>query len=240
MNRFPNYRQLDGKDCGPTCIQIIAKSYGKFIAIQDIRNLSSISKEGLSLHELGLTADRLGLKSLPVKATLSNLQEKIPLPCIAHWGNKHYIVVYKTSEKFIFVSDPMLGLVKYSKGEFEKRWIGLDSENSAKGILLLLEPTDQFNEIKPSFQPSKMYALNYFLSHLKPYNKQTVQLLLTMLVLTLVQAIMPFITQSIVDTGITSKDYNFIILLLIANIILVISTSNNKLCQTKAIGILIL
>lgn len=225
MLKFPNYRQLDGKDCGPACIQIIAKYYGKFISLKEIRDLSTVSKEGLSLYELGLTSERLGLKSLPVKATLQNLEDKIPLPCIAHWGNKHYIVVYKISPKHVYVSDPMLGVVKYTKSEFEKRWIGLYNEKSGKGVLLLLEPTDKFNEIKPSVSPSKIYALNYFLSHLRPYRKQTVQLLLTMFFLTLIQAVLPFITQSIVDTGITSKDYNFILLMLLANVILVISVS---------------
>lgn len=225
MFKFPNYRQLDGKDCGPTCIQIIAKYYGKFISLQEIRELSSISKEGLSLYELGLTAERLGLKSLPIKATIANLETEIPLPCIAHWGNKHYIVVYKTDKKYIYVSDPLLGLVKYNKEEFLKRWIGINNEKSEKGILLLLEPTDKFNDIKPTSNPSKIYAFNYFISHLKPYKKQTTQLLLTMFVLTLIQAVLPFITQSIVDTGITSKDYNFITLLLVANVVLVISVS---------------
>lgn len=225
MNKFPNYRQLDSKDCGPACIQIIAKYYGKFISLQEIRDISSISKEGLSLYELGLTAERLGLKSLPVKATLLNLETEIPLPCIVHWGRRHYIVIYKIDKKYCYLSDPLLGLVKHSKEEFLKRWIGINYENTEKGVLLLLETTDQFNEIKPSVNPSKIYAFNYFISHLKPYKKQTIQLLLTMFVLTLVQAMLPFITQSIVDTGITSKDYNFIILLLIANIVLVISVS---------------
>lgn len=225
MFKFPNYRQLDGKDCGPTCIQIIAKYYGKFFSLQEIRELSSISKEGLSLYELGLTAERLGLKSIPIKATLTNLINEIPLPCIAHWGNKHYIVVYKAYKNKIYVSDPLLGLLKYTKEEFIKRWIGINNERSEKGILLLLEPTDKFNDIKPISKTSKIYAFNYFISHLKPYKKQTTQLLLTMFVLTVIQAILPFITQSIVDTGITSKDYNFITLLLVANVILVVSVS---------------
>ena len=225
MFKFPNYRQLDGKDCGPSCIQIIAKYYGKFVSLQEIRELSSISKEGLSLYELGLTAERLGLKSLPIKATLSNLLAEIPLPCIAHWGNKHFIVVYKTDRKYIYVSDPLLGLTKYAHHEFIKKWIEINNDNSEKGVLLLLEPTDTFNDIKPSKNPTKIYAFNYFISHLKPYKKQTTQLLLTMFVLTLIQAALPFITQSIVDTGITSKDYNFITLLLVANVVLVISVS---------------
>ena len=225
MIKFPNYRQLDGKDCGSTCIQIIAKYYGKFISIKDISELSSVSKEGVSLHELGLTAERLGLKSLAVKVDLFNLENEIPLPCIAHFGKKHYVVVYKINRKYVYVSDPIFGLVKYKKEEFKQNWISLENSELHRGVILILEPTDKFNEIKPSLNPSKIYAFNYFLSHLKPYNKQSIQLLLTMFVLTLVQAILPFITQSIVDTGITAKDYNFIVLLLVANVILVISVS---------------
>jgi ATP-binding cassette subfamily B protein len=225
MNKFPNYKQLDSKDCGPTCIQIISKYYGKFLSLLDINKYANISKEGLSLYELGLTAERLGLKSLSVKATLYDLQNQIPLPCIALWDRKHFIVVYEINNKYVYVSDPLLGLVKYTKEEFTKGWIETDNKKIEKGVLLLLEPTDKFNEIKPSANPSKIYALNYFLSHLKPYRKQALQLLLTMFVLTLVQAVLPFITQSIVDTGITAKDYNFIVLLLIANVVLVISVS---------------
>jgi ATP-binding cassette subfamily B protein len=225
MNKFPNYKQLDSKDCGPTCIQIISKYYGKFLSLLDINKYANISKEGLSLYELGLTAERLGLKSLSVKATLYDLQNQIPLPCIALWDRKHFIVVYEINNKYVYVSDPLLGLIKYTREEFTKGWIDTDNKKTEKGVLLLLEPTDKFNEIKPSANPSKIYALNYFLSHLNPYKKQATQLLLTMFVLTLVQAILPFITQSIVDTGITAKDYNFIVLLLIANVVLVISVS---------------
>ena len=225
MPRFPNYKQLDGKDCGPTCIQIISKFYGKFIALENIRNLSSISKEGLTLHELGITADRLGLKSLPIKSDIETLSNKVPLPCIAHWENNHYVVIYKVTKTHIYVSDPKIGLTKYSYNDFSKGWLNYEKDDTKEGILLLLEPTDQFNDIKPSAHPNYLYALNYFLSHLKPYKKQVFQLLATMFVLTLIQTAIPFITQSIVDIGITSKDFGFITMLLIANIVLVISTS---------------
>ncbi len=174
---------------------------------------------------MSLTAERLGLKSLAIKANLSNLLDEIPLPCIAHWKNKHYIVIYKVTKNHIYVSDPQLGYVKYNYREFLKDWIKPTEKESEKGVLLLLEPTDKFNDIKPSANPSKIYAFNYFISHLKPYNIQASQLLVTMFVLTLLQAVLPFITQSIVDTGITSKDFSFIFLLLIANIVLVISVS---------------
>ncbi|WP_079243038.1 peptidase domain-containing ABC transporter [Chryseobacterium indologenes] len=225
MKKFPNYRQLDSKDCGISCLQIISKYYGKFFSIQDIRDLSSVSKEGLSLYELGLTSERLGLKSLPVKVEFEKLTENIPLPCVAHWRNNHYVVIYKITNKDVYISDPKVGLVKYSHKEFLEGWLNYEKDETKKGILLLLEPTDKFNEIKPSLNPTNVYAFNYFISHLSPYKIQVYQLLATMVILTLVQSAIPFITQSIVDTGISSKDYGFISMLLIANIVLVISVS---------------
>lgn len=225
MKKFPNYRQLDNKDCGLTCLQIISKHYGKFFSLQDIRDISSVSKEGLSLYELGLTSERLGLKSLPVKVEFEKLTDNIPLPCIAHWRNNHYVVVYKITANKVYISDPRLGIVKYSHREFMEGWLNYEKDDTRKGILLLLDPTDKFNEIKPSLHPGKLYAFNYFLSHLSPYKKQVFQLLATMLILTLVQSAIPFITQSIVDTGVSSKDYSFISMLLVANIVLIISIS---------------
>lgn len=225
MKKFPNYRQLDSKDCGLACIQIISKFYGKFFSIQDIRDLSSVSKEGLSLYELGLTAERLGLKSLPVKVEFQKLTDNIPLPCVAHWRNNHYVVIYKITTKSVFISDPRLGRIKYSHREFLEGWLNYEKDDAKKGILLLLEPIDKFNEIKPSSNPTNVYAFNYFLSHLAPYKTQVFQLLSTMFILTLVQSAIPFITQSIVDTGIASKDYSFISMLLIANIVLIVSIS---------------
>ncbi|MCJ8153284.1 peptidase domain-containing ABC transporter [Chryseobacterium sp. SSA4.19] len=225
MKKFPNYRQLDNKDCGLTCLQIISKHYGKFFSIQDIRDLSSVSKEGLSLYELGLTSERLGLKSLPVKVEFEKLANNIPLPCVAHWRNNHYVVLYNISASKVYVSDPKLGMVKYSHKEFMEGWLNYEKDDAKKGVLLLLEPTDKFNEIKPSLHPSKIYAFNYFLSHILPYKTQVFQLLATMVLLTLVQSAIPFITQSIVDTGVSSKDFSFITTLLIANIVLIVSIS---------------
>ncbi|WP_347053577.1 cysteine peptidase family C39 domain-containing protein [Flavobacterium olei] len=132
MKRFPNYKQLDSKDCGIACLQIIAKHYGKFISLSDIRNLSSVSKEGLTLYDLGLTSERLGLKLLPVKATMFNLENQIPLPCIAHWGNRHYVVVYKITSKYCYISDPLLGLVKYTKNDFFRKWARLQMKQQRK------------------------------------------------------------------------------------------------------------
>ncbi len=94
---FPNYRQLDQKDCGPTCLKIIAKHYGKIISLSQLRDLCGLNREGVSFQDLSHAAESIGLRTLALEVTLVQLQEKLPLPCIVHWQANHFVVVYKTS-----------------------------------------------------------------------------------------------------------------------------------------------
>ena len=227
FRQFPHFTQLEARDCGAACLQIISKYYGKFFSLDELREISGVTKEGISVYDLCESAETIGLKALPVKTDFRKLKDDIPLPCIAHWRNSHFIVVYKVKDNKVYVSDPAIGLVTYDRREFFNGWLEKASEKKfRKGIVVALEPTDVFNEIKPSGQsPSFIYILNYLLSHLSPYKSQSIQLILTMIVITLLQIAFPIITQSIVDIGISSKDMSFISVLLVANVILIISTS---------------
>ena len=227
FRKFPHFTQLESRDCGAACLQIISKYYGKFFSLDELREISGVTKEGISVYDLCESAEAIGLKALPVKTDFRKLKDDIPLPCIAHWRNSHFIVVYKVKDNKVYVSDPAIGLVTYDRREFFNGWLEKASEKKfRKGIVVALEPTDVFNEIKPSGQsPSFIYILNYLLSHLSPYKSQSIQLILTMVVITLLQIAFPIITQSIVDIGISSKDMSFISVLLVANVILIISTS---------------
>lgn len=111
-NIFPFYKQPDIKDCGPTCLRIIAKHYGKSIPLQTIRNLSETTREGSSLLGLSNAAENIGLKSLGVQVDFKTLKEEIPLPCIVHWNKAHFVVVYKIDKNnIIHVSDPSYGII---------------------------------------------------------------------------------------------------------------------------------
>ena len=92
---FPFYKQPDAKDCGPTCLRIIAKHYGKTIPLQQIRNLSETTREGSSLLGLSDAAENLGFRSLGVQIDFKTLVEEVPLPCIVHWNKQHFVVVYE-------------------------------------------------------------------------------------------------------------------------------------------------
>ena len=230
FRKFPHFTQLEARDCGAACLQIISKYYGKFFSLDELRDITGVTKEGISVYDLCESAETIGLKALPVKTDFWKLKDDIPLPCIAHWRGTHFIVIYKVKDNRVYVSDPAIGLVTYNRRDFLNGWLERTSENKfRKGIVVALEPTDVFNEIKPAGQsPSFVYILNYLLSHLSPYKSQSIQLILTMIVITLLQIAFPIITQSIIDIGISTKDMSFITLLLIANIVLVISTSTGN------------
>ena len=125
MNKFPFYKQPDNKDCGPTCLRIISKFYGKTIPLQQIRNLSETTREGSSLLGLSDAAENLGFRSLGVQIDFKTLVEDVPLPCIVHWNKQHFVVVYKIDKiGNIYISDPSYGLITYTREEFIKFWIG--------------------------------------------------------------------------------------------------------------------
>ena len=236
IKQFPFCKQPDAKDCGPTCLRIIAKHYGKTIPLQQIRNLSETTREGSSLLGLSDAAENLGFRSLGVQIDFKTLVEEVPLPCIVHWNKQHFVVVYDIvkSKKYnvkstntpdivhytIKISDPSYGLIEYSQEEFIKSWIGENAdENTEEGIALLLETTPAF--FKNEFDEEESKASFSFLSkYLLKYKSLVLQLAIGLLAGSLLSLIVPFLTQSMVDVGIQNQDLNFIYLVLLAQIML--------------------
>ena len=218
---FPFYKQPDFKDCGPTCLRIISKFYGKTISLQQIRHLSETTREGSSLLGLSDAAEELGFKSLGVQIDFKTLVEDVPLPCIVHWNKVHFVVVYKIDKtEKVYISDPSYGLIEYTKEEFIKSWIGNNAdEKTEEGIALLLETTPAF--YKNEFDNEESKASFSFLSkHLLKYKPLVLQLAIGLLAGSLLSLIVPFLTQSIVDVGIQNQDLNFIYLVLLAQVML--------------------
>lgn len=144
MRKFPFYKQLYQKDCGATCLKIIAKHYGRLINIQTLRNLTETTREGSSLYHISEASEKIGFKSLGVKISLQKLNEA-PLPCILHWNNNHYVVLYAIKKNTYYISDPAQGLLTYNPTTFLKHWIGNNATPTTnEGITLLLEPTPKF------------------------------------------------------------------------------------------------
>ncbi|MCB0748130.1 MAG: peptidase domain-containing ABC transporter [Ignavibacteriae bacterium] len=221
---FPFYKQPDSKDCGPTCLRIIAKHYGKLISLQDIRDLSETTRSGSNLMMLSDAAESIGFKSLGVKMDFNKLKEA-PLPLIVHWNKNHFVVVYKIKKDVVYISDPSHGLITYSKEEFIPRWMGNNAtEDTKEGIALLLEVTPKFKELK--WEEVDKKSFRFLFQYLFKYKSLLLQLVIGLLVGSMLQLIFPFLTQSIVDVGIQNQDIDFIYMVLIAQIMLFIGRSS--------------
>ena len=229
--KFPNYIQPDSKDCGPTCIRIVAKHYGKSVDLPTLRDLSETTREGSSMLALSDTAEKIGFRTLGVKIDAKTLKNA-ELPCILHWNNEHFVVLYKVSKDYFYISDPSHGLVKLSKTEFLNLWIGKNaSENEKTGVALLIEPTPKLNDTFKEHQERK-FGFNFLFKYTFKYKKFIVQLIIGLLAGSLLQLVVPFLTQSVVDVGIKNQDINFVYLILFAQIALFIGRSSLEVVRS--------
>jgi len=224
MAKFPFYRQLDAMDCGPTCLRMIAKYHGRNYTVQTLRERSHITREGVSLLGTSDAAESIGFRSMGVRLSLEQLAKESPLPCIAHWKQNHFVVVHKITKKQVHVADPAHGLIKYSREEFNNQWASTQTDGEAQGICLILEPTPDFYNQEGEVRNKKTFR--YLFSYLKPYGKFITQLIIGMVLGALLQLIFPFLTQAIVDIGISNQDLGFITLILIAQLVLFISQAS--------------
>ncbi|RSC93594.1 peptidase domain-containing ABC transporter [Tenacibaculum singaporense] len=230
MKKFPNYKQTEAKDCGPTCIKIIAKHYGKTINTQQLRSLSETTREGSSLLGLSEAVESIGFKSLGIKLAFNKLKEA-PFPCIVHWNKNHYVVLYKIKKDTVYISDPAHGLITFTKEEFIQHWIGNNAdENTEEGIALLVEPTPKFYQ--EEFEEDEKFGFSFIFKYLYKYKKFIAQLIIGLLAGSLLQLILPFLTQSVVDVGIKNQDLNFVYLILFAQLFLFIGKASLEIIRS--------
>ena len=223
IDRFPHYTQLDAMDCGPTCLRMIAKYYGRTYPIQLLRERSFITREGVSMLGISDAAESIGFRTSGVRITLQQLKEDVPFPCILHWNQNHFLVCYKIRKNRFYISDPGSAKAVFSEEEFASCWISTKVDGKDTGIALLLEPGPDFYEKTSDEADLSIGRLSYFFRYLMPYKRELFQLVLGMLTASLLQFIFPFLTQSLVDTGIQDSNLNFITLVLIAQLIVFVA-----------------
>ena len=228
---FPFYKQMDEADCGPTCLRMIAKHYGKNYSQSYLRDKSYISRAGVSLLGLSDAAQAIGLRPLAVSIPYTVLINEAPLPCIVHWKQEHFIVLYKVKKGKLFVADPAHGLLKYSINEFLDGWLGSQRDDATTGPILLLEATPEFYN-QDTVNSKDGLSFSYLFDYLRPYKKFIIQLGLGMLIGSLLALIFPFLTQALVDRGIEYRDINFVYLILLAHILLVTSQTVVRFIQS--------
>lgn len=224
IKKFPHYTQTEAKDCGPTCIKMIARHFGKTINTQQLRLISETTREGSSLLGLAEATETVGLHSLGVKLPYKELLT-VPLPCIVHWNKNHYVVVYKIKKNIVYVADPAHGLLKFSKAEFIESWIGANAtEDTNEGVALLVETTPKFYQ--EEFEEEIPFGFSFIFKYLFKYKRLLGQLIIGLLAGSLLQLILPFLTQSVVDVGIGNQDLNFIYLVLFAQLLLFVGKAS--------------
>lgn len=216
--KFPHFRQLDYSDCGPTCLRMIAKHYGKTFSREFLRDKASITKNGVTMAGIAEAAEAIEMRALGMRISLESLVTEAPTPFIIPWRQKHFVVVYKTSKTKIYVADPAQGFLNYSHEDFKKAWTNT-TDNT--GFALLLEPNSNFYSLVED--KTKAKGFSFLLPYFRPYKKLIRQLFIGLLVAAIIQFILPFLMQTVVDVGVNNRDISFIYLILISQLVLIFS-----------------
>ncbi|MDR0681699.1 MAG: peptidase domain-containing ABC transporter, partial [Dysgonamonadaceae bacterium] len=224
MKPFPHYTQLDSMDCGPSCLRMIAKHYGRSYTLQSLREKCFITREGVSMLGISDAAENIGMHTQGVRITFEQLVNDVLLPCILHWNQNHFVVCYGISKRKkddyeIKIADPAGQKYTMNKAEFLKCWISAKSEGKDTGTALLLAPSPDFYELEDD-KTKQEKNLSYFFRYLLPYKSQYAQIIVGMILGSVLSLIFPFLTQAMVDQGIGNNNLNFITLILIAQLVL--------------------
>ena len=238
MKKIPLILQQDAMDCGPSCLAMICSYYGQQISCKQLRKICSLGKAGVSILGISKAAEIIGLKTVGGRLSFDTLAIELPLPCIVHWNQNHFVVVYKIKKRRgnryeVYVADPGKGLITYTKEEFCEHWVSTKTNGEEKGIALLLEPTEQFYAQNDTKAVPTQSRVKFLWSYLKKYKRFFTQLILGLLLGSLLQLIFPFLTQAIVDTGIGGKDIGFVWLVLLAEMMLLFSRTAIEFIRSK-------
>jgi ATP-binding cassette subfamily B protein len=219
---FPFTQQLDAMDCGPACLKMVSDYYGKHTSLQRLRDMCHISKVGVSMEGIADAAESLGYRTIAVKIAYDTIKDKhglieFPLPCIAYWEQRHFVVIYRMSKKYVWIADPAHGKIRLTKAQFIKSWCS----DGDQGIALGLETSPDF--YKEKGEKGNDGSWTSLLAYLKPYKSLIIQFCIGILAGLVFQVMFPFLTQSLIDVGVQNQNLHFVWLVLIAQLVLFIS-----------------
>jgi ATP-binding cassette subfamily B protein len=232
------FKQLDYMDCGPTCLKMIAAFYGRIFSLEYLRSISALTKKGANFLGISDAAEEIGLETTGMSLTLEQLK-RLQSPCILHWNRRHFVVLFEVKVPFIkrlfnredytfIIGDPSHGLVKVNERVFSESWI---SSAEQKGIVLTFKPTESFYSADNADTPSNK-SPKFLINYLKPYKKYLFQVFISMVLSSLISLTLPFLTQSLVDSGIKEKSISFIYLILASQLLLFLGSTAIDLIRT--------
>lgn len=218
---FPITFQHDSMQCGIACLQMICKHFGREYSLDFLSKLCFATNEGVSLLGIDDAANKLGLKTLCVKASMDEL-DKISLPAILHWNQKHFVVLYKIKKgRKYYIADPGKGLTTHTNKEMQEHWLSTNS----KGVAMMLEPTPHFYDTKNAsgVGEKEIHSFRFLYGYVRRYYKYFGMIAVGLALGSIIQLVLPFLTQAIVDKGIKHQDLNIILLILFGQLMLTIS-----------------
>lgn len=226
FKKFPFYPQFDKMDCGPACLQMLSKFFGKEYSLDYLREQCYLTKDGVSLLGISQAAQQIGMEALSVKLSVSTLIDNQFTPIILHWNQNHFVVLYQIKKtwrgKYLFkIADPRFGLITLEQAIFEENWI---ENKDSKGIALILNPTDDFYS-KQEEKKKRTIGLSTLYNYFKPYKLDILQLFIGLLGGSLITLIFPFLTQLLIDKGVAFKSLNIIFLVLLGQLFLFLGAS---------------
>ena len=229
MRKFPFVKQHDAMQCGVACLEMVCRNYGRQFPISMLSQICHVTSEGVSMLGISEAANEIGFHSVCVRTTVDNLS-LAPLPCILHWNQNHFVVLYKVRKgKRFYIADPGKGLIKYSLDDFKNHWVSTRSGGEDKGIAMLLEPTPLFYTLKADEieegENDNPRSFRFLFGYVRKYKRYFGQVVLGLTVGSLLQLVLPFLTQSIVDVGIRNQDIGFIWLILLGQLMLTFSST---------------
>ena len=229
MSNFSLTLQHDAMQCGIACLQMLCKHYGREYSTEFLAKYCFATAEGVSMLGISQAAETIGFHSVSARTSIAELS-KVPLPCILHWNQNHFVVLYKVKKgRKFYVADPGKGLVTYTIDEFKDHWISTHSGGEDKGVAMFLEPTPAFFSFKSTSADleegdnKEKRSFRFLFGYILKYRKYFFQILLGLLVGSLLQLVLPFLTQSIVDVGIKKQSIGFIWLVLLGQLMLTVS-----------------
>ena len=222
MKRFPITLQHDSMQCGIACLQMVCQYYGRTYSMEAVSNFCHATTEGVSMLGISEASENLGIESVSAKVSVEKLT-KAPMPCILHWSQSHFVVLYRVKKgREFYIADPAKGLVNYSIDEFCRHWVSITEDGEEKGVAMFLEPTEEFYH-KDIPMRKENHSISFLMKYFRQYQGQLLMIALTLILGSMVQLVLPFLTQQIVDTGIKNRDIDFIWLILAGQLVLVVS-----------------
>lgn len=210
-------------DCGPTCLRMVARFYGKSYTLDTLKEKSHLDRQGVSMLGISEAAESIGLRTTAALATYDALAEEKPFPAVIHWRHNHFIVLYKIDkQQRAYIADPGHDLIRLSRQDFIRNWSGSIVDGEKEGMVLFFEPAPEFYDQSDTKEASRKRGLKELLRYLLPYRRYVYQLLIGLIAASILQFAFPFLTQSIVDTGIVNRNISFINLVLLAQLMLFI------------------